>query len=156
MSGGDDTADFTGALVPVFLDGGAGNDTLDFPGADASETYLVSKDGPDGFRLHRDAENVTMLAQSVELLELDTKHGTDVVSTISLRTTEQHITGGPSPAPTSLTVDADGRCLTRLHRQRRRQSAVRRHVGRRPHRRHAGPRRHPCRRRARPRHRRRR
>jgi len=147
LGGGDDVGDFSGALAPVFLDGGAGKDTLtggesddtfqwypysssdddtidggpgfdtlDFRGTDTNETYTVTTEGSDGFRLDRsanDEDDVTLVTHGIELLDLEVRDGLDGISTVSLVATEQRITGGAFGSPTTLMVDADGRCFVR-------------------------------------------
>ena len=140
---GDDHVTLTGVAVPTFvdsgtgndvlvggdaddfffwnvgdgsdrIDGGLGNDTLEFDGSNASEHFRITPDG-SGFDLQRDIGGVRMVVQHTEALELFTKEGTDDVATQPLVETSQHLEDGigdPDGLADVLLVGDGGLCLT--------------------------------------------
>lgn len=98
------------------LDGGGGQDTLQFTGANISEHIVITPDGA-GFDLTRDVGNVLLEVQNVELLRVTTQGGNDDVSTSTLINTRQELRASgdldTDTLPDTLHVDGAGLCVTR-------------------------------------------
>jgi len=89
-NGGDDsvtTAKGQAALIALTIEGGAGNDTLVFNGANAAESIDISADG-GRTRLFRDLGNVTMDLGGVEEITLNTLGGADTITVNDLTGTD--------------------------------------------------------------------
>lgn len=98
------------------IDGGLGNDTLRFFGNGTDEIFTIGPAGT-GFTLARNVGNVVLDADAVELLDLVTIGGTDVVTTTPLAHTHQQLRGGSDTLPDTLRVDARGLCLETVPNQ---------------------------------------
>jgi Ca2+-binding RTX toxin-like protein len=96
------------------IDGGPGSDSLVFNGNHMGETIGIQTDGA-GFVLYRDLGNILLQVSGTELLEVWTFEGEDRVFTNALVDTTQRIVDDANDLiPTdTLTVDAQGLCLTR-------------------------------------------
>lgn len=92
------------------IDGGLGSDTLRFFGSALDEIFTIAPAGT-GFTLARNVGIVELDADAVELLDLVTIAGTDVVTTTPLTHTRQQLRGGTDLLPDRLTIDARGLCL---------------------------------------------
>ena len=93
------------------IDGGPGTDSLAFTGAAVNENYSVTAIS-GGFQLTRDIAAVTLQAQSVESLNLQTLGGDDTVTTHPLPSTSQTLDGGAQASVDTLSYDASGACTT--------------------------------------------
>lgn len=95
------------------IDGGGGDDQLQFNGSNANETITIRPLG-DGFELFRDIASIHMIVDGVESLALTTLGGTDVVHTAPLVATAQSLVDGDDAITTDrLDIDAGGLCVTR-------------------------------------------
>jgi Ca2+-binding RTX toxin-like protein len=94
------------------IDGGPGDDVLEFNGSGANEIIAITADG-DGFGLTRNVAAISLAAENVETLDVATRGGDDDVSTVGLRKTVQFITDDVDTFSDSLTVDAEGLCGVR-------------------------------------------
>lgn len=94
------------------IDGGPGDDVLDFSGSSANEVIAITADG-EGFDVARNLATVTLDVDNVEMFDLATLGGLDDVTTVGLRNTVQFITDDVDTFSDSLTVDAEGLCAKR-------------------------------------------
>jgi hypothetical protein len=91
------------------IDGGPGEDTLAFAGANVSETITVTANGA-GFDLTRDVASVHLSVRGVEVLDVNTFGGPDAVSTMALVGTSQTFTDATDDLGDVLTLDVQGLC----------------------------------------------
>ena len=94
------------------LDGGPGDDTLQFSGANINEHFAVSKDLPTGFQLTRDIASVILDVRNVESLTLTALGGDDTVNTVPLPFTTQTFDGGTQASADTFSYEATGLCTT--------------------------------------------